>query len=52
MRLAEEATGTWASVQSSVRLQLPGDEVQEPAGRVMAELALHRQGCAHREQEA
>lgn len=52
MGLAEEATGTWASVQSSIRLQLPGDEVQEPAGRVMAELTLHGQRCAHGEQQA
>lgn len=51
MRLAEEAASTWASVQSSIRLQFPGDEIQEPAGGVMAELILHRQGCAHREQE-
>lgn len=51
MRLAEEATGTWASVQSSIRLQFPGDEVQKPAGRVMAELTLHGQRCAHREQQ-
>lgn len=51
MRLAEEATSTWASVQSSIRLQFPGDEIQKPAGGVMAELILHRQGCAHWEQE-
>lgn len=51
MGLAEEATGTRASVQSSIRLQLPGDEVQKPAGRVVAELALHGQGCAHRKQQ-
>lgn len=51
MRLAEEATGTWASVQSSIRLQFPGDEVQKPAGGVMAELTLHGQRCAHREQQ-
>lgn len=51
MRLAEEATGTWASVQSSIRLQLPGDEIQKPAGRVVAELTLHGQGCAHRKQQ-
>lgn len=51
MGLAEEATGTWASVQSSIRLQLPGDEVQKPAGRVMAEFTLHGQGCAHRKQQ-
>ena len=51
MRLAEEATGTWASVQSSIRLQLPGDEIQKPAGGVVAELTLHGQGCAHRRQQ-
>lgn len=47
MWLAEEATGTRTSTQSSIRLQLPGDEVQQPAGRIMAELTFHRQGCAH-----
>lgn len=51
MGLAEEATGTWASVQSSIGLQFPGDEVQKPAGRVVAEFTLHGQGCAHRKQQ-
>lgn len=50
--LAEEATGTGASVQSAFRLQFPGDEVQHLAGGVMTELPLHRQGCAYREQKA
>lgn len=52
MRLAEEATGTGTSVQRAFRLQFPGDEVQQLAGGVMTELPLHRQGCAHREQQA
>lgn len=50
--LAEEATGTGASVQSAFRLQFPGDKVQHLAGGVMTELPLHGQGCAHREQQA
>lgn len=52
MWLAEEATGAGASVQSTIRLQFPGDEVQQLAGGVMAELPLHGQGCAHGEQQA
>lgn len=52
MWLAEEATGTGASVQSAFRLQFPGDEVQQLAGGVMAEFPLHGQGCAHRKQQA
>lgn len=52
VRLAEESTGTGASVQCTFRLQLPGDEVQQLAGRVMAEFPFHRQECAHREQQA
>lgn len=52
MWLAEETPGTGASVQSTFRLQFPGDEVQQLTGGVMAELPLHRQGRAHREQQA
>lgn len=52
MWLAEETSGAGASVQSPFRLQFPGDEVQQLAGGVMAELPLHGQGCAHREQQA
>lgn len=52
MWLAEETPGTGASVQSAFRLQFPGDEVQQLTGGVMAELPLHGQGCAHREQQA
>lgn len=52
MWLAEETPSTGASVQSAFWLQFPGDEVQQLAAGVMAELPLHRQGCAHREQQA
>lgn len=52
LRLAEESAGTGASVQSAFGLQFPGDEVQQLAGRIMAELPLHRQECAHGEQQA
>lgn len=52
MWLAEETPGTGALIQSTFRLQFPGDEVQQLTGGVMAELPLHGQGRAHREQQA
>lgn len=49
--LAAQAAGTGALLQHSIGLQVPGDQVEESVGRIMAGLTFLRQGCAHRKQE-